>query len=245
MNIRFTSFDHSMHVAVIGLGGIGRALCTHLAESENVARLTAFSRARPEDLPARAQFQTLDVLDQSSLSAAAENLEKPLDLLIITTGMLHDETTGPEKSLKDIELENFQKIFAVNSFAQALVMKHFIPKMRTDRKAVFAALSARVGSISDNGLGGWYAYRASKAALNMLIKNTAIETGRRHKSLVIAGLHPGTVNTALSKPFQANVPPEKLFTPEFSAHKMLEVIDGLTPAHSGKIFAWDGQEILP
>ena len=124
-----------------------------------------------------------------------------------------------------------------------MTAKYFVPLLRRDEKAVFAALSARVGSISDNRLGGWYAYRASKAALNMVLKTTAIEIGRRFKNQIIVGLHPGTVDTPLSKPFQANVPADKLFTPEFSAERLLTVIDGLTAADSGNLFDWAGERI--
>ena len=112
-------------------------------------------------------------------------------------------------------------------------------------ESIFAALSARVGSISDNQLGGWYSYRASKAALNMIIKNIAIEISRVNKKAIIVGLHPGTVDSNLSKPFQGNVPYGKLFTPEYSTQKLVEVLKSLTSKQSGKCFAWDGKEILP
>lgn len=125
-----------------------------------------------------------------------------------------------------------------------MVAKHFLPKLAKDQRAVFAALSARVGSISDNQLGGWYSYRASKAALNMIIKNLSIEMKMRYKQAIIVGLHPGTVDSRLSKPFQANVPAGKLFTADYAVAKMLEVINTLTPENSGKYYAWDGKEIL-
>ena len=121
--------------------------------------------------------------------------------------------------------------------------KYFAPLLRRDKKAVFAALSARVGSISDNRLGGWYAYRASKAGLNMILKTLSIEVQRRFKNQIIIGLHPGTVDTALSKPFQGNVPKGKLFTPAFSAEKLLSVIDGLSEKDSGFLFDWAGEKI--
>ena len=111
--------------------------------------------------------------------------------------------------------------------------------------SIFAALSARVGSISDNQLGGWYAYRASKAALNMIIKTAAIEVRRRNPHAIVVGLHPGTVDSDLSKPFQGNVPEGKLFTPDFAAGKLLTVLEGLAPAQTGRCFGWDGEEILP
>ena len=121
--------------------------------------------------------------------------------------------------------------------------KHFIPLLRKQQKSVLAALSARVGSISDNNLGGWYSYRASKSALNMLLKTTSIEVARRNKTASVIGLHPGTVDTGLSKPFQANVKPEKLFTPEFAAECILKNIDKATAETSGSVFAWDGSPI--
>lgn len=127
----------------------------------------------------------------------------------------------------------------------ALIAKHLLPKLNKDHPAIFAALSARVGSISDNQLGGWYAYRASKAALNMIIKNAAIEVGRRNRKAIVVGLHPGTVDSDLSKPFQGNVADGKLFTPEDSAQKLLEVLRSLGPEQTGKCFAWDGKEVLP
>ncbi|NBR34275.1 MAG: short-chain dehydrogenase [Rhodobacteraceae bacterium] len=120
---------------------------------------------------------------------------------------------------------------------------HYLPLLPRDRRGVFAALSARVGSISDNQLGGWYAYRASKAALNMILKNAAIEAARRYKLSVVVGLHPGTVDSSLSKPFQGNVREGKLFGPEYAADHLIRVIDNLTPDQSGKCFAWDGSEI--
>jgi NAD(P)-dependent dehydrogenase (short-subunit alcohol dehydrogenase family) len=115
--------------------------------------------------------------------------------------------------------------------------------MPRDRRAVFAALSARVGSIGDNRLGGWHSYRASKAALNMILRNLAVELGRTHPQAVVAGLHPGTVDTGLSAPFQRGVKPEKLFTADHSAERLLTVLERLTPADSGGVFAWDGQRI--
>ena len=115
--------------------------------------------------------------------------------------------------------------------------------MPRDRRAVFTALSARVGSIGDNRLGGWHSYRASKAALNMILRNLAVELGRTHPQAVVAGLHPGTVDTGLSAPFQKGVKPEKLFTADHSAERLLAVVDGLTPADSGGVYAWDGARI--
>ena len=151
----------------------------------------------------------------------------------------------PEKSLRDLDAETMRKVFEVNTIGPALVAKYFIPLMAREGKGVFSALSARVGSVSDNRLGGWHSYRASKTALNMIIKNISIEAARKYKELSVIGLHPGTVDTGLSEPFQSNVSEGKLFSPESSARYLLDVVNGVQASDSGKVFAWDGQEIEP
>ena len=165
------------------------------------------------------------------------------DLCIIATGLLQDKEITPEKNMKSLKTSSFNKSFLINTIGPALVAKHFIPLLRNDKKAVLAAISARVGSISDNKIGGWYAYRASKAALNMVIKCLSIEVSRKSKNQIILGLHPGTVDTNLSKPFQKNVPKEKLFSSDFSALKLLNVINKATVNESGSLLAWDGSVI--
>lgn len=137
------------------------------------------------------------------------------------------------------------RVMAVNVIGPALVAKHFLPHLPREGKSIFAALSARVGSISDNSIGGWHSYRASKAALNMVLKNVAIETARKYKSAAVIGLHPGTVDTGLSAPFQSNVKDGKLFTSQQSAQYLLSVLNNANAESTGKIFAWDGQEIQP
>jgi NAD(P)-dependent dehydrogenase (short-subunit alcohol dehydrogenase family) len=149
----------------------------------------------------------------------------------------------PEKTLRELDAEVMAHVLAINTIGPAMVAKHFLPRMRPGTKSVFAVLSARVGSISDNRLGGWYSYRASKAALNMLLKTLAIEHARRFPASIVAGLHPGTVATPLSAPFQQRVPEGKLFTPDFAAERLLAVIDGLEVSDSGSVFAWDGSRI--
>ncbi len=150
---------------------------------------------------------------------------------------------GPEKSWRALDPVTMSDVFTVNAIGPALIAKHFLPLLRRDRRVVFAALSARVGSISDNQLGGWHSYRASKAALNMLMKNFALELSQHNPHSIVASLHPGTVDTDLSQPFQRNVVGAKLLTPEYCAAALLKVIDGLTPADSGGLFAWDGARI--
>jgi len=152
---------------------------------------------------------------------------------------------APEKSFKQLQKETLQKTFLVNTIGPALCAKYFLPKLHHNKRAIFAALSARVGSISDNRLGGWYGYRASKAALNMIIKNLAIEYRRMNQSGIVVGLHPGTVDTHLSKPYQGNVPNDKLFTPDQAAQYLHDVINKLKPEDSGGCFDWAGKAILP
>jgi len=137
------------------------------------------------------------------------------------------------------------KVFAVNTTGPALVASALLDALPREGKSVFAALSARVGSISDNRLGGWHAYRASKAALNQIIRTCSIELTRKRRDALIVGLHPGTVETGLSEPFRDNVPDGKLFTPDYSAERLLNVIDTLTPEQSGRCFDWQGEEVLP
>ena len=180
--------------------------------------------------------------DEASIADAAAAIG-PIDLIIIATGVLHDEYIQPEKSLRAQTPEAYARAFAINATGPAMIGKHFLPLLPRDRRGVFAALSARVSSVSDNRLGGWHAYRASKAALNMVVRNFAVELARTHKEAIAVTLHPGTVATPLSEPFQRNVEPEKLFTPDFAAERLLAVLDGRSPEDSGNLFAWDGQRI--
>jgi NAD(P)-dependent dehydrogenase (short-subunit alcohol dehydrogenase family) len=244
------SFGNNLQVAVIGAsGGIGSAFVDHLCLDNKVSQIYAYSRSlqitpNPTD-PKIQKIQThpIDYTQEIAIATAATQITAPLDLIIITTGLLHNGQMQPEKSLRTLSAESFNAAFQVNTIGPALVAKHFLPLLNQERKTVFAVLSARLSSISDNYLGGWYAYRASKAALNMVLKNAAIETARRNQLAAIVGLHPGTVDTALSKPFQANVPEGKLFTPAYAAACLLQVIDRLTAVDSGNLFAWDGAQI--
>ncbi len=227
-----SSFSPGLHAVVIGAnGGIGAAFATLLEADPNVSRVTRFGR------PA------LDLTDPASIAAAAASLPTPPDLVICTTGVLHDQGLAPEKELKALSAEALARSFAVNAIGPALVAQAFLPLLPRGHKTLFAALSARVGSISDNRLGGWHAYRASKAALNQLLRTMAIEQTRKNPESIVIGLHPGTVDTGLSRPFQRGV--RTLFTPEESARHLLAVIDARTPDHSGRLFDWQGLEIAP
>jgi len=243
-----SSFGRDLTVAVIGAsGGLGSAFAAALEAAPAVARVFTFSRAEVACRSAKTTWQALDLEDEASIARAAETLRGAgggLNIAIVATGLLHDGAgLQPEKSWRSLDHAALQRAFAVNAGGPALIAKHLLPLLVKDRKSVFAALSARVGSIEDNHLGGWHAYRASKAALNMLIRTLAVELARRNDHALCVALHPGTVDTALSRPFRSTVPEGKLFTPDFAAGRLLAVIDSLSPGHSGGLFAWDGQRI--
>ncbi|MEO1641882.1 MAG: SDR family NAD(P)-dependent oxidoreductase [Pseudomonadota bacterium] len=236
-----------MRAVIIGAsGGVGGAFVTHLSARTDVETVHALSRSGQSPTGPKITPGTIDITDEDSVAAAAEAVKTQgaPDLVIVASGILSDgEALQPEKTYRHQSMSNFERVFAINTFGPGLVAKHFLPIMPRKGRAVFAALSARVGSISDNGYGGWHSYRASKAALNMLIRNYAIEQKRRNEDFIAVSLHPGTVDTDLSKPFQKNVPDKQLFTPDQSAGYLLDVIDGLTPDQTGKAFDWAGKEI--
>ena len=242
---RLSSFSDRAHVVVAGAnGGIGSAFVEILLDDPRVARVTALSRRPVTRRHARLQSATIDFADESSIEAAAGTCGRDIDLVIVATGVLHREPDiRPEKRLADIDGTTMAEVFHVNTIGPALLAKHFLPLMRRDAKSVFAAVSARVGSISDNRLGGWASYRASKAALNMLMRTFSIEQSRVNPASIVVSLHPGTTDTPLSRPFQRNVPEGKLFAPEFVAERLLAVLDGLAPDDSGGFFAWDASRI--
>jgi len=235
------------NIAILGGGAIGVAFAQLLSASQPQAQLTLLSRREPQPALTGVAWRNIDYQDEEALAAAAATAaaKTPLDLVVVATGILHEGDLRPEKSLAQLSAAKFQRLFLVNTITPALAAKHFLPHLNRRRQAIFAALSARIGSISDNRLGGWYAYRASKAALNMVIKTAAIEMARRNKQAIIVGLHPGTVDSKLSQPFQANVPQDMLFSPTYSVQGLLQVLSTLTPAHSGRCFAWDGEEVEP
>ncbi len=230
---------------VIGAsGGIGAALVAALAMSGKFGVVHALSRAPgPPDDAVRSGV--IDVTSEDSIAVAAANIGQPIDMVIVATGVLHEAGRMPEKSLRSLDTVALARIYQVNTIGPALVLKHFAPLLARDRRSVIGVLSARVGSISDNRSGGWYGYRASKAALNMIVKCAAIEIARTRPQAMCVALHPGTVDTPLSLPFQANVPAPTLFTPALAAQQLLAVLNGLGPADSGGIFAWDGEKIDP
>ena len=244
------------HVLICGASrGIGLALCTALLARDDVAQVWGVARkaGTSAELATLAQRYgprlrrvDCDARDEQSLETlVSETLEgcDHLNLVISTLGILHQDGAKPEKGLAQLTLASLQASFATNTFAPILLLKHLMPLLRKE-PSTFAALSARVGSIGDNRLGGWYSYRASKAALNQLLHTASIELKRLNRASTVLAIHPGTTDTELSRPFQGNVPDGQLFEPAFSAERVLEVVGAHGPSDSGTFWAWDGQPIV-
>ena len=234
--------------------GIGLAIVRRLLENRHVDCVFAVSRSATRSEALNSLYATFagklrlvdaDITRESDLqcvAAATESIDA-LHLVVNAAGVLHGPGIAPEKSIEQASAENFERVFALNAFAPLLLAKTLLPKLCRKQPAIFASLSARVGSIGDNRAGGWYAYRASKAAQNQLLKTFSIEWKRRNPQGICLLLHPGTVDTPLSTPFQANVQPHKLFDSKMAADQLLRVIVGSTPADSGRFIAWDGTEV--
>ncbi|PMB18980.1 SDR family NAD(P)-dependent oxidoreductase [Fischerella thermalis] len=226
---------------LLQLQGINRVYATY-RQPKSAVELTALSDQYPEKLICLA----IDITDEAQISQGVQLLRAEIDklhLVVNCVGVLHEGTLQPEKSLKQINPENLMRYFQVNSIGAVLLAKHLLPLFRHSDRSVFASISAKIGSIGDNHLGGWYGYRASKAALNMLMRNVAIEYGRTSPKTIVVTLHPGTTDTRLSQPFQKNVPPEKLFSVERTVNQLLAVIDQLQIEDSGQFFSWDGSRL--
>ena len=233
--IRLSSFPRPGVAVVFGAGGgIGSALVEALRSADRFEQVIGFSRA---------SSPSIELLDEASLehAAAFAAARGKLRLVIDATGFLHDEQQGPEKSWRELDAARLARAFALNAIGPALIMKHVLPRLPRTGKAVFATLSARVGSIGDNRLGGWYAYRASKAALNQLVRTAAVELARRAPEALCIALHPGTVATPLSARFAATGP--EMHAPAAAAGHLLAVVDGLTAGANGGFFDWRGQPV--
>ena len=229
-------------VVVGASGGIGGALVATLAASG--MSVLALAR-RPPSPGTNIVPGAIDIEDETSIAAAVAAIPGQLQprLIVVATGLLHDAHLQPEKSMRALDAAQLARSFAVNAIGPALLAKHMLPLLPREGRGVFAVVSARVGSIGDNRLGGWYGYRASKAALNQIVRTLAVEAQRTRPEAIIVALHPGTVATDLSSPFRGKVEAERLFTPTLAATHLLEVIANLSPADSGGFFAWDGSPI--
>ena len=248
--------DRANALIVGATQGIGLGFVRSLLQQKNIQNIFATYRnadTAGELLALEKDNQRLtclqvDITQESQIEAGVKQIQasvKQLHLVIYCVGVLHSENLNlaPEKSLRQINSEKLIYSFQVNSVGAVLLAKHLMPLFKKTEKSVFASISAKVGSIGDNRLGGWYGYRASKAALNMLLKTTAIEYSRRCPKTIVVALHPGTTDTRLSAPFQKNVPPGKLFPVTKTVDLLSEVISNLEQKDSGEFFSWDGTQL--
>jgi NAD(P)-dependent dehydrogenase (short-subunit alcohol dehydrogenase family) len=234
-----------MHAVIIGgSGGIGLAFIQHLQKKYPECSIHAtYHRRKPKSSSNNCHWYNVDITRESQIKKFCAQLGE-VDLCINAAGMLHDHEHAPEKSVKQINQDYFAKSMSTNALPTLLLAKYMAAHLKHKREAIFASVSARVGSIEENYLGGWYSYRASKAALNMILKTLSIEWKRSLPNVTVAALHPGTTDTRLSRPFQHNVAADHLFAPEKSVDYMMQIIDHLKPSESGKFWSFDG-EILP
>ena len=236
--------NQKQKIAIFGASGsIGQALCAHYQKQSDVY---AFTRNDFDIDESGLVKILLDDFNEDSVFQTANKFDSDFfDKIIVSIGILHNEDFMPEKRIEEISSDQFLEIIRINTLVPTLIARSFYKKLKKNDKSTLAFLSARVGSITDNRSGGWYSYRASKAALNMVIKNLSIELRRYNKELVVIGLHPGTVDSRLSQPFQKNLEDSKIFSADFSVLKLSSVIDSLDIDDSGKCIAWDGEDILP
>ncbi|MGB1311725.1 MAG: SDR family NAD(P)-dependent oxidoreductase [Leucothrix sp.] len=237
-------------VLVVGAtGGIGQAFCQQVLSQFPDAKLIRMARSTDKlptlDVPT--QDIAIDLTREVDIETAIAELPEKIDIdwVFIATGWLHDDTYQPEKSYRSLSAEHLALSYQINAFGPALVIKHLLARLNPKHPVVFGVLTARVGSISDNRMGGWYSYRSSKAALNMLIKNFAIECSRSRRPLAIIGLQPGTTDTALSAPFQRGVSPENLQSPKYTAGQLVTVMGAVMPEDSGSLFDFLGLPFDP
>jgi NAD(P)-dependent dehydrogenase (short-subunit alcohol dehydrogenase family) len=244
------------NVLIVGATqGIGLAFVRQLLQESQVVRLFATYRsaqtatallALKSQHPDRLHCVVMDLTEEESIIQGLGEVSQTaprLHLVVNCVGLLHSSQQQPEKALRQLNADNLMRYFQVNSIGPALLAKHLMPLFKHSEPALFATISAKVGSIGDNRLGGWYGYRASKAALNMFLKTAAIEYSRRHPNTTIVLLHPGTTDTQLSTPFQRGVPPEKLFSAEKTVRQLLAVLSQVSPQDSGEFFSWDGSRL--
>ena len=228
---------------------MGSEMCirdSHYINDQSINSIFSFSRSSIGIDNNKVKHFSIDIENENSVQDAAKSVEEiNFDEIIIASGLLHTNEFGPEKSIKDLKADNILKILNVNTVGPTIIGKHFLPLLNKNNKSVMAFLSARVGSISENKLGGWYAYRASKSALNQIIKTFSIELKRTNPKAIIIGLQPGTVDSELSAPFKRSVSKNKLFSAEYSASQLLGVIERVDESSSGNLISWEGEIISP
>ncbi|WP_392480068.1 SDR family NAD(P)-dependent oxidoreductase [Nostoc sp. C110] len=247
---------NSVNALIVGASqGIGFGFVKRLLQDEKIAKVFATSRqlelatdliALVDEHSGRLICLEMDITDELQIVETIQKIHTQVDklhLVVNCVGLLHEDTLQPEKSLRQINSENLLRYFQINSIGAVLLAKHLLPLLRHGERSVFASISAKLGSIGDNKLGGWYGYRASKAALNMLMRTAAIEYKRSCPKALIVTLHPGTTDTRLSRPFQGNVPAEKLFSVERTVTQLLTVIEQLQEGDSGQFLSWDGSRL--
>ncbi|MBO3463945.1 SDR family NAD(P)-dependent oxidoreductase [Aetokthonos hydrillicola Thurmond2011] len=250
--------DEMNHTNLLIVGasqGIGLGFVRKILQDSRVAKVYATYR-QPESaselLDLKDEYSdrlvclSVDITNESQIAQCVEQIRAEVDklhLVINCVGILHEGDIQPEKSLRQINPDYLLRYFQVNSIGSVLLAKHLLPLLRHKERSVFASISAKVGSIGDNKLGGWYGYRASKAALNMFMKTIAIEYGRSSPKTLVVMLHPGTTDTDLSRPFQRSVPADKLFSVERTVTQLLAVIEQLEEGDSGQFFSWDGSRL--
>jgi len=235
-----------------GSGGIGLAFVKYFLDRSDTFVFATFcsQSAQLQQLkalyPHRFDYLKLDITLEQDIANTIQAIRQKNDRLhyvINTIGFLHNDHIQPEKNLRSLNPDNLMKYFQVNSIGAVLLAKHLVPLFKHEERSIFATLSAKVGSIGDNQLGGWYGYRASKAALNMFIRSAAIEYQRTCPNTIVALLHPGTTATSLSRPFQANVPPEKLFSPDRVVMQLMTILERLEIHQTGTFWSWDGSQL--
>jgi len=238
------------HVVVVGAsGGIGHALSERVASTQAPVRLTRLVRdpsaLHPLSLVSTDIACNIESEDAIAAAVAAIPPDPVPDRIWIATGWLHDQSRQPEKTYRQLDAEQLLHAYRINAIGPALLMKYLLPRLSRDRPARIGILSARVGSISDNRLGGWHSYRASKAALNMLIRNFAIELRLKRAPHLVIGLQPGTTDTRLSAPFRRGLRPGQLQSPAFTAAHLVDVLERVTLEDSGGLFDFLGERFEP
>lgn len=249
--------NNKTYLIIGGIGGIGRAMVEQLVaasdkdDQTNIHIFATYYRNVPDIEAKNLHWLPMDVGCEESIKQAVDEIKQQsdhIDWVVNCVGLLHTENSQPEKALRQIETEFFLQNMQINALAGLLIAKHVKSLLakaeRSDKQpAIFATISARVGSISDNQVGGWYSYRMSKAALNMGMKNLSIEWGRALKQTCVVVMQPGTVNTQLSAPFQSNVAEGHLFSPAYSAECLLEVLSTMSADRTGSFVDWAGESI--